>query len=207
MPRWLAWLIVLALIVGARVFDSAALRAACLPAVLLMLALTAPPLRTALLAFAGAVLLATALGHGAAVLDLTPAFIAALIGWIFLRTLRRGRRPLIARLIVAIDGPAQLDDAAVARYAQRLTLLWACYQAALAVAAAALAVRAWNCAGCAPALPSPPVFGVVVLPLAVAALLLGEFWLRPRLLPQAPRRSLAQFVRAMLRAWPAALAD
>ena len=207
MPRSLAWLVVLALIVGARVFDSAPLRAACLPAVLLMLALTTPPLRVGLLGFAAAVALASALGHGAAMLDLTPAFVAALIGWIFLRTLQRGRRPLIARLIAAIDGPAQLDDAATARYARSLTWLWACYQGALAAAAAAVAVRAWTCPGCAPALPAPPVFGIVVLPLAVAALLLGEFLLRPRLLPQAPRHSIAQFARAMLRAWPAALAD
>jgi hypothetical protein len=31
--------------------------------------------------------------------------------------------------------------------------------------------------------------------------------LRPRLLPQAPRHRLAPFVLALIRAWPALLAD
>jgi hypothetical protein len=38
-------------------------------------------------------------------------------------------------------------------------------------------------------------------------LLLVEFALRPRLLPQAPQRSLPAFLRGVLLAWPAALED
>ena len=47
-------------------------------------------------------------GYGDAVARPTPALIAALIGWMFARTLLRGRRPLIARAIVAMDGPQML---------------------------------------------------------------------------------------------------
>jgi branched-chain amino acid transport system permease protein len=46
-----------------------------------------------------------------------------------------------------------------------------------------------------------------VLPCAIAALLALEFALRPWLLPQAPRRGVAAFARAVARAWPAVLRD
>ena len=54
-------------------------------------------------------------------LDALPALIAALVGWLFARTLRRGCRPLIARAIAAIEGPEQLADPRVTRYARTLT--------------------------------------------------------------------------------------
>ena len=75
-------------------------------------------------------------------LDALPALVAGLVGGVFARTLRRGRTPLIARAIAAIDGAAWLDDPAVSRYARRLTWLWALYQFALAAAAALLALHA-----------------------------------------------------------------
>lgn len=205
--RWLAWLVLLGLVVAGHVVDSAALRAAALPLLLIVLAATVPPLRLAALACAAIAALAIALGRADAALDLAPALIAGLIGWLFLRTLRRGRTPLIARMIAAIDDPSQLDDPRTARYARRLTLLWAAWQGALAAAAVLLAVRTHAFADAWPALPGPRAFGLVVLPGAVAALLGAEFALRPRLLPQAPRRSFAQFARAIARAWPAVLRD
>ena len=76
------------------------------------------------------------------VLDALPALIAALVGWLFARTLRAGRTPLIARAIAAIDGAQWLDDPAVAAYARRLTAVWAAWQFALAACAALLALRA-----------------------------------------------------------------
>ena len=48
-------------------------------------------------------------------LDVLPALIAALVGAVFARTLRRGRTPLIARAIAAIDGVVWLDDTVVSR--------------------------------------------------------------------------------------------
>jgi uncharacterized membrane protein len=113
--------------------------------------------------------------------------------------------PLIARMIAAIDGPDMLNDPAIAAYARGLTRLWSLYQFALALIGVLLAVAAWSGAR-APLLPGPRLFGLL-LPLLVAALLLAEFALRPRLLPQAPRHSLPAFVRGIARAWPLVLAD
>lgn len=208
MRRILGWLGIIALAVCAHWFDSAVLRAACVPALLLLVSSGAPaPMRRPLLVLAALTALPIGFGHGDALLDTTPALIAALVGWMFARTLLRGRRPLIARAVVAMDGPELLHDPAVARYTRRLTLTWALYQGALALAALLLALRVWYRPERWPMLPGPRLFGVVLLPLAVAALILAEFALRPRLLPQAPPRSLYTFVRDLVRAWPALLAE
>jgi uncharacterized membrane protein len=207
-PRILGWLGIIALAVCAHWFDNALLRAACVPALLLLIASSAPaPMRRPLLVLAVLTALPIGFGFGDALLDLTPALIAALVGWMFARTLLNGRRPLIARAVVAMDGPQLLDDPAVARYTRRLTLIWALYQGALAAVGLLLALCAWYRPQRWPALPGPRWFGVVLLPLAVAALILAEFALRPRLLPQAPPRSLYSFVRDLVRAWPALLAE
>jgi len=208
MRRVLGWLGIVVLAVCARWFDSAALRAACVPALLLLVSSGAPaPMRRPLLALAALTALPIGCGYGDALLDTTPALVAALVGWMFARTLLRGRQPLIARAVVAMDGAQMLEDPAIARYARRLTLVWALYQAALALIALILALCAWYGPQRWPALPGPRLFGVVLLPLAVAMLLLAEFALRPRLLPQAPPRSLYAFVRDLVRAWPALLAE
>jgi len=129
--RLLGWLGIIALAVCAHWFDSHLLRAACVPALLLLIASSAPaPMRRPLIVLAVLTALPIGFGLGDALLDVTPALIAALVGWMFARTLLRGRRPLIARAVVAMDGPQLLDDPAVARYTRRLTLVWALYQAA-----------------------------------------------------------------------------
>lgn len=207
MPRWLAWLVVLGLILGGHFLDSASMRAAALPVLLLVFAATIPPLRLAATACAAIAAAVIALGYAEVALDLAPALIAALIGWLFLRTLLRGRTPLIARMIAAIDDPAMLDDAATARYARRLTLLWAGWQGALAVSALMLALRAHALPGLWTGLPGPRTFGIVILPGAIVALLAVELALRPRLLPQAPTRSPLEFARALAQAWPRVLRD
>lgn len=208
MTRVLGWLGIVALAICAHWFDNALLRAACVPALLLVIASGAPaPMRMPLLVTAALTALPIGFGHGDALLDTTPALIAALVGWMFARTLLGGRRPLIARAVVAMDGPELLNDPAVARYTYRLTLTWALYQGALALLALLLALRTWYWPERWPMLPGPRLFGVALLPLAVATLILGEFVLRPRLLPQAPARSLLAFVRDLVRAWPALLAE
>jgi uncharacterized membrane protein len=204
MWRAFGWLGIAALAACAHWFDSDPCRVACAFGLLALIGVNAPqalrlPLAlTALVAF-------TLIGVGGVnrLLDALPALIAALIGWIFARTLLRNRIPLIGRAIVALDGAAQLNDPAVARYARRLTWIWASYQFALAAIAALLAIRAagglnW------PVLSglSPRLFGAIVLPAAVAILFLCEFALRCWLLPQAPRHSLFGFVRNIVRAWP-----
>jgi len=208
MSRVVGWLGIVALAACARWFDSALLRAACVPALLFVISRSAPaPMRRPLLVTGALTALPIGFGYGDALLDTTPALIAALIGWMFARTLLRGRRPLIARAVVAMDGPELLVDPAVARYTRRLTLTWALYQGTLALVALLLALRAWYWPERWSALPGPRLFGVVLLPLAVAMLILAEFALRPRLLPQAPPRSLYVFVRDLARAWPALLAE
>lgn len=208
MRRALGWLGIVALAACAHYVDSGVLRAACVPALLILVAASAPaPMRVPLAALAALAALPIGLGLGDALLDATPALIAALVGWMFARTLLRGRRPLIARAVVAMDGPALLQDPAVARYTRCLTLTWALYQGVLASFALLLALRGWYWPDRWPALPGPRLFGVVLLPLAVAVLILAEFALRPRLLPQAPVRSLYAFMRDLVRAWPALLAE
>ena len=208
MRRVLGWLVIVLLAVAAHLLDQPWLRAACVPAILLLIGSTAPaPLRHGLIALALIALMLIALGFGEPLLDATPALIAAIVAWLFARTLLHGRRPLIARAVVAMDGPALLDDPSVARYTRRLTMLWALYQALLAALAVLLALRARYWPACLPLLPGPGVFGMIVLPLAIAALVLVEFALRPRLLPQAPPRSFPSFVRELVRSWPALLAE
>src|SRR5262249_14874595 len=153
-------------------------RALCTVAVLAMLTSTAPrAMRVALVpTLACALLLLLSRGLNA-LLDALPALVAALVAWLFARTLTGARRPLIARAIAALDGAAQLQDPAIARYARRLTLAWALLQTLLALIAALLAVAA---AGALPTpawLPGPRAFGALVLPGAVLALLCGEFFL------------------------------
>ena len=205
MLRALAWLAILALALTAQLLNSLPLRSACVPALLLALALNAPVLRAAALALAAAAVVPMALGRGEATLDVAPVLVAALIGWIFLRTLLQQRRPLIARLIAAIDGPELLREVPIARYARRLTAVWAAFQFVLALLALGVACNAWLAPNGDAA--SPRWFGFIVLPAAIAALLLAEFLLRPWLLPQAPRRPLFAFVGGIVRAWPAALRD
>jgi uncharacterized membrane protein len=195
---------IVALAALAHWYDSDPLRGACALAVLAALGWRVPRiLRAPFAVLAGAGLLVFAAAGSTGLLDALPALIAAFVGWLFARTLRRGRTPLIGRAIAAIDGPAPLADPAVVRYARRLSACWAGYQCALALIGAALALHAHGwLVWLPPGAPSARAFGALWLPLAVGVLFLGEFALRPRLLPQAPRHGLLAFVRALVRAWP-----
>ena len=209
MIRALGWLGVVALALCARWFDSDLCRGASALAVLALIGIAAPrSLRPAVAVIA---LLALALLAAAGVrglLDALPTLIGGFVAWLFARSLRRGRTPLIGRAIAALDGAVQRDDPATARYARRLTWIWAIYQAGLAALGALIALHACGGLDWLPAwAPGPRVFGALLLPLAVVALFLGEFALRPLLLPQAPRRSLFAFVRELVRAWPRLLDD
>jgi len=200
--RALGWTCVVALGIAAHLSDSDTLRAACAGAVLLALLASAPGVMLAPLLLIAALALAIWLAAGIGrVFDAVPALIAGLVAWLFARTLWRGRRPLIARAIAALDGAAQLDDPAIRRYARRLTVLWALYQALLAALAASWAWLQPT------ALPPAHIGAALAVPLAVVALFVAEFALRPRLLPQAPRTGLLAFVRGMLQAWPQLLRD
>jgi uncharacterized membrane protein len=131
-----------------------------------------------------------------------PIIVTAAIGFAFAHSLGRGRTPLIARAIARIDGAQWLADAAIARYARRLTWIWAIHLFMLAAILATATALTYFADAVGPRLPSPARLGAIGVPLAIAALLLGEFYLRPVLLPQAPRHGLYAFLRGLIVNWP-----
>ena len=74
---------------------------------------------------------------------LVPVLFMGLVAWFFARTLRRGRVPLISRIVSALEGvdPARLEPA-LQRYTRRLTALWAVALAVLAAVNLVLALVA-----------------------------------------------------------------
>jgi uncharacterized membrane protein len=57
-------------------------------------------------------------------LDAVPLLVNLLLAWLFGRSLRRGRQPLVAHFIEAIEGAPRLAQPGVARYARQLTVFW-----------------------------------------------------------------------------------
>ena len=209
MLRALGWLGVVALAAGAYWFDSDVGRIAAAFAVPGLIGITAPRVLWPALALVLLIecLLLASIGV-AGLFAALPALIAAFVAWLFGRTLWHQRTPLIGRAIAAIDGPDQLDDPAIARYARRLTWLWAIWQTALAVCGALIALHAHGAFAALPAwLPGPRLFGALILPGAIIALFLLEFAVRPYLQPHAPRQRLFGFVRDLVRIWPRLLGD
>ncbi len=155
-------------------------------------------------------------GHGQPALDLLPACVNAALGLFFGASLRRGREPLIARIIAAVEGRERLELPGVAGYARGLTAVWA---ALFAVQTAALLAIA-ACLTPGGLLESlslrPPVqlaggawrWYLHVGSWALSAvLLLAEYpWRRWRLrhVPQLP---LARFAACLLRVWPRLLRE
>ena len=200
--RLVVWLVIVTLLLLGRFLGDLRYTAAIAPLVIAALWFGAPVfLRGAIAAVAAALLIASLAGGVALLVGVLPCVFAALIGWLFARSLLRGRQPLIVRAIGILDGDEPLADPAVIRYATRLTCLWALCQFLLAAFGLLCAVHAtWGWPNIA--LPAPGTFGALILPLAVVALFVGEFFLRPHLLPQAPRTHLIAFVRELGRIWP-----
>jgi uncharacterized membrane protein len=70
-------------------------------------------------------------------LEAVPVLINALLAYGFGRTLRSAQ-PLVARFILAIEGPARLAQPGVARYARQLTWFWTVLLATQAIVLAVL---------------------------------------------------------------------
>lgn len=207
MWRAIAWGAAASFALLGKLLDNPFLRTAGVLLFLGALAISAPRhLRAVVWIFFALALALVAGGNTDGLLDAVPAAIAAMIAWLFARTLFKDRVPLIARAIKAIDGPEPLADPAVARYARRLTIVWALYQAALAAFGLLLAAHAQGFVPQWP-LPSPARFGLVILPAAVAILFVGEFALRRWLVPQAPHHSFIDFLRRLIGSWPALIDD
>lgn len=64
-------------------------------------------------------------GLAALALDAVPLLLNLLLAWVFGRTLRAGRLPLVAQFIEAIEGAPRLAMPGIARYARQLTAFWA----------------------------------------------------------------------------------
>jgi uncharacterized membrane protein len=63
-------------------------------------------------------------GLAGLLLETVPLLINVALAWYFGHTLGTGE-PLVARFIVAIEGPARLQQPGVARYARQVTVFWA----------------------------------------------------------------------------------
>ena len=217
----LRWLLLLAYLPLAHVAGSrhapeiAALALADLVLVLLIESLLRPRLWAWLLAAALAAVLALS-AHAAWTLPallLVPPLFLAVIGGCFLRSLRPGRTPLIAKPIAAIYGltPATLSPAH-ARYARRLTFAWGAVLAALAVANAALALfvvpdGVLARAGWASSFAISGALGPQLAPLITWGVLIafatGEYQWRKRVFPVRPYRNACEFARRMAALGPA----
>jgi uncharacterized membrane protein len=77
-------------------------------------------------------------GLAALALDSVPLLLNLLLAWLFGRTLRAGRQPLVAHFIEAIEGAPRLAAPGIARYARQLTAFWALLLAAQALLLGAL---------------------------------------------------------------------
>lgn len=117
--------------------------------VLVALVLAAPLLQRRPWAFALAAVAAAGAcwlylrGLAAVPLLLVPVAFVALVAWVFGRSLRRGRVPLINRIVSGLDGvPPEQLPADVAAYARRLTAAWAGLLLLLALANLVLALLA-----------------------------------------------------------------
>lgn len=82
-------------------------------------------------------------GHAPLPLLLVPVAFIALVAWMFGRTLRRGRVPLITRLVTVLDDTCMgRMEPALVRYTRGLTLAWTLLLLVLAAANLALAMIA-----------------------------------------------------------------
>ncbi|HET6805722.1 MAG TPA: xanthomonadin biosynthesis protein [Frateuria sp.] len=77
-------------------------------------------------------------GLASLVLDAVPVLLNLLLAWVFGRTLRAGRQPLVARFIEAIEGTPRLALPGIATYARQLTTFWSALLTAQALLLAVL---------------------------------------------------------------------
>lgn len=144
---------------------------------------------------------------------LMPAMWLGLIGWMFGRTLRAGREPLVTRLVSALYGRAgiALSPRHLA-YTRGLTAAWAGLLGTLAVLNLALALIAvpggvLDRLGATPALQVTPEQWSLVANAAnygvIGGFMLIEYQLRKFVFPVRPYRNLPDFARQMAALGPA----
>lgn len=145
-------------------------------------------------------------GHAPLPLLLVPVAFLGLIAWMFGRTLRPGRMPLITRIVTALDGVDEDRlEAGLADYTRGLTLAWTVLLLALAAVNLALALIA-SPDGLLAQLGVQPSWTITRTQWSwfanlanygiVAGFFVGEFHLRQRRFP-GRYRSFAAFLRRL----------
>jgi len=149
---------------------------------------------------------ALAAGRAVSLLLLPPVLLNGFMAWVFGRTLRDGRMPLIEIAARAMRGPgARLDDDVVA-YARGVTQAWTGLFVVLAVVNLVLAMLARPAgllvvAGFDPAVSVPlsawSLFANLLSYLLIAALFAIEFVVRARRFPHQPYSGVIDFTRRL----------
>ncbi|TXH65385.1 MAG: ketosynthase [Lysobacteraceae bacterium] len=143
---------------------------------------------------------------------LVPVLFVAVIAFWFARSLRRGRIPLVTRMVAAIYAtPVDALSPLHRDYARRLTLAWALLLATLAVADFVLALIV-EPDGLLAAFGAASTFRIThaqwsfITNVAnyglIGAFMLIEFQLRKRVFTQRPYRNFAEFIRRMVALGP-----
>lgn len=177
---------------------------AAVPMLVLLLALVLPVRRAG--GFALWLVLGTSLlwldarGRAHEVLGVLPILINAGLCWIFARTLRRGREPLVTRVVRVVEGADRLQIAGVAGYTRAVTVYWAILAGAQVAALGACWLRVLaRGAGAAPWAHAWLQVGGYALPLLAMA---AEYaWRRWRFRGQ-PHLPAHLFVRRLVACWP-----
>jgi hypothetical protein len=154
------------------------------------------------------------LGHAQLALMALPVVFLGGVSWVFARTLRRGREPLISRCARVIEGEARLALPGVRGYTRGVTWYWAGLLGAMALLSLAIALCAapggWLAAfGLRPPIALPgslltwyPEAGCWVVLLTAFA---GEYLFRRWYLRAIPHPPVRRFVIQLMRRWPALL--
>jgi uncharacterized membrane protein len=143
-----------------------------------------------------------------------PAIVTDLAGaWLFARTLRLGRVPLIERIVRLLHAPEEQLDPAIVVYARRLTAGWAALFGVLAAVSLGLALCAAPngillLIGLQPPVTVPQeawsLFANFIEYGIFAAFFAIEYAYRRQRFPQQPYANMLDFLRRMLRVAPAA---
>ena len=141
-------------------------------------------------------------GHGRLILDFLPVAINLALAVLFGHTLLGGRRPLIERAIVAIEGEAHLRLPRVASYARTLTWAWTLLFLGQALLLALLIGSGASQHSTVAALWLH--LGGYVLP---ATFMVAEYSFRRHYLSHVPQPPLWRFLQQLARNWHGLLHD
>lgn len=144
-------------------------------------------------------------GHGLLALEVLPVVISLGIAWLFGHTLA-STQPLIARVIVVLEGEDRLALPRVAEYARQLTRAWMLLMLAQAFVCALLIAARHGLVAWPPAAFADTwlLFGGWCVPLAFMA---GEIAFRRWWLPHVPHDPPRVFLQRLATNWPRLLRD